>query len=340
MSRHQEYKDSQPSKLPLPFAAYLPFLAGITTGLLMRFIFSEDESDPTLSVMSGAFVFGAPLLIGAVTVLVAERIAPRRWPFYAGSGALAALLFIVGTMLIMIEGLICAAIISPLFALLGTIGGLIMGAACRLGRHVIKTLHSFVLLPLAFIAFEANTELPTHTYAIERSTLVDAPNDVVWQQIRNLPTIDESEVEEAWVFRIGVPMPLSAVSVTDDIPIRRITMGKHVYFDQVIEEWREGAHVRWTYRFYEDSFPAHAMDDHVRIGGTYFDLIDTSYTLTPEQSQTRLTVRFQYRLSTRFNWYAGPLLEELLENAADTYLQLYAERASHSANVATAEQHP
>ena len=330
MSRQDEHERSPGANSTLPFSAFYPFLSGIAVGLLMRFVFSKGEGDP-LSVMSGAFVFGAPLLIGAVTVFVAECLAPRGLGYYAASGAVAVILFVLGTMLIMIEGLICAALISPLFALLGAVGGLIMGAACRIGRHVIKALHSFLLLPLLLMAFEANTELPTRIYAIERSALIDAPSQVVWHQLQSIPAIDEREVEDAWVFRIGVPVPQSATPSRESVPARRITMGKHVYFDQLIEESRENEYVRWSYRFYEDSFPARAMDDHVRIGGSYFDLIDTSYTLLPEQSQTRLVVRFQYRLSTRFNWYAGPVLEHLLENAADTYLNLYRDRASRSA---------
>lgn len=329
----QQHSNGWSSKLR--FSAIYPFAAGVIAGLLMRFVFSGGEDDP-LSVMSGAFVFGAPLLIGAVTVFVAERLTPRSWGYYAGSGAGAAILFVLGTMLIMIEGLICAVLISPLFAMLGTIGGLVMGAACRLGRHMFKALHSFLLLPLLLIALESNSELPTRTYAIERSTLIDAPIDLVWQQLQTVPAIDESEVDNAWVFRIGVPKPQSATPSTEIVPARRIKMGKQVYFDQVIQESRENEFVRWSYRFYDDSFPAGSMDDHVRIGGSYFDLVDTSYTLLPEQSKTRLVVRFRYRLSTRFNWYAAPMLERLLLNAADTYLALYRDRASLDASLATA----
>lgn len=334
MEDSEDQRDFDASSSKLRFSAIYPFAAGIIVGLLMRFVFSGGEDDP-LSVMSGAFVFGAPLLIGAVTVFVAERLVPRGWGYYAASGAGAAILFVLGTMLIMIEGLICAVLISPLFALLGTVGGLIMGAACRLGRHMIKALHSFLLLPLLFMAFELNTELPTHTYEVERSTLINAPRDVVWRQLQQVPAIDEREVDQAWVFRIGVPKPQSATPTSEVVSGRRIKMGKQVYFDQVIEESRENEYIRWSYRFYDDSFPAGSMDDHVRIGGSYFDLVDTSYTLLPEGSQTQLIVRFRYRLSTRFNWYAAPILDRLLRDAADTYLALYLARASHDVPISS-----
>ena len=56
-------------------------------------------------------------------------------------------------------------------------------------------------------------------------------------------------------------------------------MGKGIHFDQVATEWRENERVSWRYRFAADSFPAGALDDHVRIGGHYFDLGETQYSL-------------------------------------------------------------
>ena len=64
--------------------------------------------------------------------------------------------------------------------------------------------------------------------------------------------------------------------------------------------------MRWTYHFAPDSFPPHALDDHVQIGGHYFDIIDTTYTLRPlDSTSTRLDIQMHYRVSTDFNWYAN-----------------------------------
>ena len=41
---------------------------------------------------------------------------------------------------------------------------------------------------------------------------------------------------------------------------------------------------------------------------TYFDLLDTSHTLTPiDARSTRVRLDIRYRVSTRFNWYADPV---------------------------------
>jgi hypothetical protein len=320
-------RDEADDEHNLPFTAFLPFAVGIVAGMLLRFVFS-DESEGPFSAMSGAFVFGAPLVVGAATVLVAERIQPRRWTYYIFAGVLAVILFVAGTMIIMVEGLICAALISPLFAALGAIGGLIMGAACRLGRRAGFFLRCLPLLPFALLGVEATSDAPTRIYEIERDAVIAAPADIVWRQIHDMRNIRTDEVRTAWAFRIGVPLPQSGVSVhAAASSVRRVTMSKHVYFDQVVTDSRPNEYVRWTYKFFDDSFPSGAFDDHVRIGGRHFDLIDTSYELVPQASGTRLILKFRYRLSTRFNWYAGPLLQVVMGNAADTYLNLYAARA-------------
>lgn len=104
-------------------------------------------------------------------------------------------------------------------------------------------------------------------------------------------------------------------------------MAKDIYFDQVFTHWQEGRYVRWTYRFHEDSFPPYALDEHVVIGGHYFDILDTSYSLTPKGAATALTVRMTYRLSTQFNWYADPVARLLLTNLGEVNLEYYRRRS-------------
>jgi hypothetical protein len=104
-------------------------------------------------------------------------------------------------------------------------------------------------------------------------------------------------------------------------------MGKGIEFDQVVAVWEPLRRMGWTYRFTESSFPAGALDDHVRIGGRYFDLVDTEYELEPVAGGTRMTARMRYRVSTHFNWYARPLARLLVGNFEATALAFYARRA-------------
>ncbi len=51
------------------------------------------------------------------------------------------------------------------------------------------------------------------------------------------------------MYRIGVPLPLSAVTVlADGTQVRHIMMGKGIRFDQIAADWQPNRRVRWTYR--------------------------------------------------------------------------------------------
>jgi hypothetical protein len=107
-------------------------------------------------------------------------------------------------------------------------------------------------------------------------------------------------------------------------------MGGGIHFDELIEEWREGEYVSWGYHFYDDSFPAGALDEHVVIGGHYFDVIDTAYRLQPVGAVTGVTVTLRYRLTTPFNWYVKPFAEWLLGDLLESNLGFYRRRAERA----------
>jgi hypothetical protein len=272
-----------------------------------------------------------PILVGVVTVYVAERTQRRTWGYYAGASALANCLFVLGTTMIMIEGAICAIIAIPLFAALGALGGLLMGAVCRYTNWPRRTLYAMGILPLLLGPVEGRVAFEHRTGAVERSVVVAATPEKIWQRIMNAPDIRPEELGHAWMFRIGVPVTQSGRMVTTpDAVVRRVTMGKGVYFDEVITERVEHRFVRWVYRYHEDSFPPYALDEHVKLGGHYFDISETSYTLTPDGEQTRLVVRMHYRVATRFNWYADPVARLLLGDLAEINLDFYRQRSEGS----------
>lgn len=331
----------EPASVPrrrLPFSTLWPLAGGALAGLLLRLLFSGRPGE-AYTAMAGSFIFLSPILVGMVTVYLAERRHRRSWAYYFWAPLLATFLYVLGTLAILIEGLICAVLILPMFALLGAFGGLFMGLICRLTDWPRQTLYSFALLPLLLGGVEDRVPLSPRLGEVERSVYIDAPPAEVWRHIENARDIKPEEVDAAWMYKIGVPLPRSGVTQqTAEGLVRRITMGKDIYFDQVVADWQPGRRVRWTYHFFPDSFPPKALDDHVRIGGAYFDLRDTSYTLSPEGAGTRLSVRMGYRVSTRFNWYAEPLAELLMGNFEEVILNFYLRRSESAA--VDANRHP
>ena len=263
----------------------------------------------------------------------AERQARRTWGYYLSAGFTATAFAVFGTLLILIEGWICVIVIIPLFGGIGMVGALVMGMVCRLTAWPKQTVYSFAVLPLVLGAVEPTTDLPTRLRTIERTVVIDATREVVWEQLMNVRDIRHEEVEDGLAFRIGVPPPVSALS--DEVAgqrTRRISMGKKVYFDQIETERREHEYIRWSQRFYPDSFPPGSFDEHVVMGGEYFDIDHVSYTLTSQGEQTQLKMSLHYRVSTRFNWYAEPVARLMLGNLEEVLLGLYQRRAEAQAN--------
>jgi hypothetical protein len=314
---------------PLPFDRWAAIGWGLFAGILLRLLYSGMAGAPFATMLS-SFILGTPILVGFVTVYMAERQQRRTWSYYFLAPFWATVFYVLGALMINLEGWICAIVIFPLFASVGGLAGLVMGALCRLTNwprpHVVGCV---ALFPLFGGAFEHHLPNPDRLRTQTCEVFVDAPAARVWQVLVDTRDIRREEVESAWMYRIGVPVPTAgAGDFLGGEHLRHITMGRGVSFDQVAVEWLENQRVTWRYRFRADSFPAGALDDHVRIGGEYFDLGDTTYELQPEGAGTRLRVQFRYRVSTHFNWYAGPVADLLVGNFAETILDFYGRRAA------------
>ncbi|MEE9422123.1 MAG: SRPBCC domain-containing protein [Gammaproteobacteria bacterium] len=314
-------------KTELPFPKWWPLLAGALSGVMLRLVFSGDPGGPYATMMA-SFIYLSPLIVGATTVYFAERVYRRSWKYYFFAPFLANIFYVIGTLIIMVEGLICAVVIVPLFAVFGAIGGLLMGAVCRRTNWPKNTLYSAALLPLISGGFENHEDMSTRVGVVHKEIEIGAPPERIWSEIIEVKDIKKEEVENAWIFRIGAPLPKSGILIkTPTGLVRRITMGKQVYFDQVFTEWENHRYLNSIYKIYEDSIPPGALDDHVMVGGHYFDITGTSYEITPGVSATKLKIRMEYRVTTQFNWYAEPVIRFLLNNLEKSLLEFYRHRS-------------
>jgi len=334
--------DQAPDELPpqsrgaMPFAWFWPMLAGAAIALVLRIVFSGGPGQ-RFSPMLGSFVYFVPALCGAVTVYMAERTERRSWGYYLWAPWVATALFVGGTLAVFIEGLICAIVIVPLFAVMGSIGGLAMGIVCRITNWPKQAIYSFAVLPLVFGAIEPQLPNPDRLSNTSRTLFIAAPAERVWHELNAARDIRPAEAGDAWAYRIGVPMPESGVTVdTPEGRVRQVQWQKNVHFEEVITEWEPNRLLKWRFRFSPDSFPAGALDDHVMIGGQYFDLRDATYTLTPRDGGTELRVAVSWRMSTSFNWYADRVMHLLLADASENILRFYKARAEASAGAAAA----
>jgi hypothetical protein len=324
------------SRPPLPGTSALNWkwslLAGVAYGLSMRLLFgikwfaSGVDSGPML----GAFVMLVPFMLGMLAVylqppgarsLASSLIAP--W--------LPLLVFVAGTAVLLIEGSICIVMALPIFLALASFGGLTAWLALKFFQPSRASMGGVLLLPLLAGAFERQLPPPPILRVADADIHIQASPEAVWKLINNARDVRPQEMSGGLAWRIGVPYPVEAVTMkTDQGRVRKLRWQGGVAFDEPILDWQENRYIRWRYVFDQSSFPPGTFDEHVLIGGKHFDLIDTSYRLTPEGDGTRLAIRVSYRISTRFNAYADAWGRWLVGNAADSILGFYKQRSERA----------
>ncbi|MBO9685321.1 MAG: SRPBCC family protein [Mitsuaria chitosanitabida] len=311
-------------------------LLGAVYGLVMRalagklpgWVAALGLSDQTAGVMSIGFVLMTPFVLGALTVYLQRReklgLSAAIFMPWLATGAM-----MLGTMVTLLEGVICIAILSPVFLVLSSLGGLLMKAALAIADVRGHHMGALALTPLLALLVEGPLAQSDQWQRIDRSIVIAAAPDRVWSEIVSARDIRPDELKPTLAHLIGVPRPVAGINhMTADGEVRESRWERGVHFRGRITERDEGRSIAWRYEFSPDSFPPGTMDDHVVLGGRYLDLGETRFVLTPvDATHTRLDVEAHYRVSSTINVYAVPVADLLGRDFVDMLLALYRDRS-------------
>ena len=76
-------------------------------------------------------------------------------------------------------------------------------------------------------------------------------------------------------------------------------------FFETVTEWVPERTIAFTIKADPDFIPRTAFDQHIIVGGRFYDVLDGRYVILREENGCRLVLTSTHRLSTRFNAYAG-----------------------------------
>ena len=314
---------------------WVAVLVGALYGLLMRVMFGKVQVwAPWLGlsrddgyVMSLGFVHLTPMVVGAITIYGMRASRPT-WTQAAFAPWAATALMMIGAMVTLLEGAICVVLMTPLFLAMASIGGVVMNLVLRHTRLGTLQLGVLAVLPLLVAAFDGPLTAE-RWQRIDRSVIVEAPPERLWAEIVAARDIRREEFPRTWIHLIGVPRPVEGIQrMTPQGEVRVSRWERGVHFLGHVTERVEGRRLAWRYEFSPDSFPPGTMDEHVVIGGRYFDLGETRFTLTPlPAGRTRLDIESHFRVTSSFNGYAVAVAEFLGRDFVDGLLALYKRRA-------------
>ena len=288
-----------------------PFLLAIGIGLLYalvtRFILGEDSLNSD-GLLTGSFLCLTPMALGAVTAHFLPEAG--KWQRLVWAPFLAALLFLVSALLFHLEGLICIIIIGPLYLTLAFFGAFIYDAIVGLrnkSRNKTLVVAAFAVLPFVAAPLENSLNNPDDFRRVENAVVINAPAAVVWQHIIRVAPIRAQDLGHSVIDNIGFPRPVEATLTHEGVGgVRRATFERGVEFIETVDEWVPEQRLSFSIVPNTATIPPTTFDEHVIVGGKFFDVLRGTYELQPAGSgRTRLLLHSRQRLSTHLNWYAG-----------------------------------
>jgi hypothetical protein len=312
---------------------------GGSYGLVLR-ILANLHVD-VLRVMTIGFIFFMPFALGCIAVYIAEIKHPQRvrtWIWLPWLSLLAAL---GGILLTLLEGVICIAMFFPIGMVLASIGGLVGGLAARFVRSrraQSLTMACILILPFLTGPWEKQVFYQWESRRVENVIDIQAPPDVVWRNIERVAAIRPDELPSSWAHAIGFPDPIEATLSHEGVGgVRNASFMGNLVFIETVDVWEPGQRLGFTIAADTDKIPPTTLDEHVRIGGPYFEVLRGEYRLEPvSKDVTRLHLSSQHRLSTDFNWYAHLWTDAVMSDLQKRILHVVQHRCQTQARTTEA----
>lgn len=309
---------------------WLSAMAGAALGCIYRMIFNIKSGGgwPLLTMTVGFLVF-VPLAMGYVAADHYLRRDPVGFSWFHWVFLPWGSVFITMAVSLAVEweGAICIVIASPIMLVSSTIGGLLARVLLRRRIHPVPGQFSAFTIPLLVILAESHFVAPIQIRSVETDILIHAPAAVVWDNIRSVREINSSELPDSWVTRIGFPAPVAATLSHDGVGgVRRASFAGGLVFTETINRWVPQSDLRFSIHANTDSVPPTTLDEHVTVGGEFFDVLDGEYRLQQRPDGILLRLTSRERLSTHFNPYAGAWTDAVMRSIQNQILQVIRKR--------------
>lgn len=301
---------------------------GIAYGLVSRALFALEDFRgdnpifPTFGLMTMSFMFIVPFVVGLIvayhndTITSSRKIAMITMPIFAIIG-LIGISVLSGQ-----EGIICALMALPVFLFMVLIGGLIGVRVFKRNRSKLYV-SVFALLPFLIAPLENKLGLTDKIFTEHTTIEINANSQQVWNNITRVKEISEEENNNSLFQFMGFPRPIEAELDTVAVGgIRKAIFARGLFFTETVTKVEQLKILAFNIQADPNSIPPKALDEHVLVGGKYFDVLEGKYEIE-KVSDTKIILHLtsQFRLSTRFNFYSGLwsklIMKDIQENILD-----------------------
>lgn len=313
------------------FFAIKSFFMGISYILSAYLIFLLEHQLNLFKydgLMTISFLFLIPFASGVLSAYIHSSVTKLSSIVYFATPPFSILGAIITTVLIEQEGVICALMAAPIFIVLSILGSL-FGLLLFKRKKNNKLYISLVLLaPFVIGPVEDQLSLSSKIFSEHTTIIIHSNKETVWKNITRVDSISEQENQSTLFQFMGFPRPIEAVLDTVAVGgIRKAIFARGLLFTETVTELETNKILAFTIETDPKSIPPTALDEHVMVGGAYFDVLDGKYEIESIDSHTiKLHLTSQFRLSTKFNFYSGFWSKLIMRDIQENILNIVKRR--------------
>ncbi|GEJ36775.1 hypothetical protein FPKKA176_contig00012-0158 [Flavobacterium psychrophilum] len=210
------------------------------------------------------------------------------------------------TIVIGLEGWACWIMISPLFLIFASIGGLIAG---HFKNKKNENLNISILVLLPFLIGPIENAIPRNakTYTTYTSIEINSDAQTIWNNVTSVKEIKSNEDNSKLISWLGFPKPIKAELDTLAVGgYRKAIFQKGLIFNETVTKYENLKLMEFQIKANTYEIPSTTLDEHILIGGEYFDMLNGTYKLKKiSTNKYNLILYSNFSMKTTFNSYAS-----------------------------------
>jgi hypothetical protein len=312
------------------FINFLKMLAiPLLYALLLRFIFGVTTWKELFSVMSISFLFCLPTIMGILTLYFSSVEGAKKISNQIFLPWIPIFIFFIITLVVKIEGWACWLMVLPLFLFAASIGGFIGAYLKNRKQNNNLYVSAFALIPLLISPIEHIIGSIPGTYKAYTYIDINAPAEKIWNNVTRVREISP-EQDKGWFTQfMGFPRPVRAELNYNGVGASREAIFTNgLVFHETVSEYIEQKKMVFSIKANPYEIPSTTMDEHILIGGEYFDVLNGTYELEKLNEKTyRLHLYSHFKMTTTFNFYASWWGKWIMQDIQNNILQVEKQRA-------------
>jgi hypothetical protein len=298
-------------------------------GIILRLFFDVDHWGELFYVMSLSFLFCLPTIMGILTVYFSpeEKANNAFYKMFMPWLPVVFLMFI--TLVFQIEGWACWLMVTPLFFFAATIGGFIGGWLKARNKSNRLNISLIILTPFLVAPVESLIDNIPATYKAYTKIDIKASKEEIWKNVTRVKEIDQKDDSGCLSDFLGFPRPVRAELDYDGVgAYRKAIFTNGLVFHETVYKYNHEKNMSFTIKANPYEIPSTTMDEHILIGGDYFDVLNGTYELEKISGDTyRLHLYSHFEMNTHFNFYAGFWGQLIMKDIQNNILRVIKNRA-------------